>query len=114
MLHCLYIIVLPTHQPTTLGMILNPASACRGKESTSTDGIHYGDEVYQVMVQMISNAYMMRFPVFYQPTKGKSAGGKTGSGKYSLIYFVDNVIILYADVIIILIDKHICISYESR
>ena len=54
-----------------IGVILNPVSAYVGRESASADGIHYTDEVYQVIVQMMSNAYVMRFPALYAVSTGK-------------------------------------------
>jgi hypothetical protein len=47
------------------GAVINPVKACVGREGSSIDGIHYDLEINQVIVQMIANAYAMRFPAFY-------------------------------------------------
>lgn len=51
------------------GAVISPINACAGREGGSVDGVHYDQEVNQVIVQMLANAYAMRFPALYTPSK---------------------------------------------
>lgn len=37
--------------------IINPSNVTRGKESTSTDGVHYGVDVYNVLAEIVANIF---------------------------------------------------------
>jgi len=51
------------------GAVVSPINACAGREGGSLDGVHYDQEVNQVIVQMLANAYAMRFPALYAAPK---------------------------------------------
>ena len=64
--------------------VINPANVSATRESGSVDGVHYTNEVYQVIAHMISNGYALHFPQISAP--GKAGGSskpyvpkKTGS-----------------------------------
>lgn len=44
---------------------VDPKSVSSGREGSSTDGVHYADEVYDVVAQMLANAYALHFPSNY-------------------------------------------------
>jgi len=50
--------------------VLDTVSVSELRETTSLDGVHYGEEVYTVIAQMVTNGYMLQFPKLYS---GKTA-----------------------------------------
>lgn len=59
-------------------VLVDPTNATGRRESTSTDGVHYAEEVYSVIAQMLANAYTLHFPSFYV---GKGAAHATATAK---------------------------------
>lgn len=59
-------------------VVVDPTSVSKGRESNSIDGIHYGEEVYTVIAQMIANAYVLHFPL---PAAIKRPVAKIGTPK---------------------------------
>lgn len=59
-------------------VLVDPTHATGLRESTSTDGVHYAEEVYSVIAQMLANAYTLHFPSFYV---GKAGHATTASTK---------------------------------
>ena len=51
--------------------IIDPTMVSAGREGGSVDGVHYSEEVYKVMAQMVTNGYMLHFSNNY--AKGPSA-----------------------------------------
>ena len=54
--------------------IVDPSTASAGREDSTMDGIHYVDEIYGVVAQMLANVYTLSYPA--------SAGGKASNGPY--------------------------------
>lgn len=50
-------------------VIVDPTLASDGREVGSSDGVHYGEEVYAVMSQMIANAYALNFPNYFSNSR---------------------------------------------
>jgi hypothetical protein len=48
--------------------VIDPSKVSAGREEGSVDGVHYSEEVYKVMAQMVSNAYMLHFSNNYAKT----------------------------------------------
>jgi hypothetical protein len=62
--------------------IIDPTLVSEGREGGSVDGVHYSEEVYKVMAQMVTNAYMLHFPNNYAKSTGtvtKKEPKKTGA-----------------------------------
>lgn len=53
--------------------VVDPTAASLSREAGSSDGVHYGEEVYQVVAHMLANAYSLHFPAVY--AKGGAASG---------------------------------------
>ena len=51
--------------------VIDPTMVSAGREGGSVDGVHYSEEVYKVMAQMVTNGYMLHFSNNY--AKGPSA-----------------------------------------
>lgn len=51
--------------------VVDPRSASQLRSDSSSDGVHYADEVYKVMTQMLANSYSLHFPQNY--VGGKSS-----------------------------------------
>ncbi len=98
------------------GTIINPVSACVGKEDTSMDGVHYSDEVYKVVVQMISNAYSMRFPSYYNAAKssGKIIKDQTPKPTGSMSFPIYGLwTIILATIMLFSMDNFLGVGYLS-
>ena len=62
--------------------IIDPTLVSEGREGGSVDGVHYSEEVYKVMAQMVTNAYMLHFPNNYAKSTSivtKKEPKKTGA-----------------------------------
>lgn len=64
-------------------VVLEPSSASSTRQQGSVDGVHYSDEVYKVVAQMVLNSYSLQFPMNYirsgQMSVKKQAPKATGS-----------------------------------
>lgn len=92
--------------------VIDPQSASLLRESTSMDGVHYGDEVYSVIGQMIINSYSLQFPNLYskksnnQPYKPKVTGSMSFP-EYGVGMLILTIIMLF------LMDSFLGIGYLS-
>ena len=94
-------------------VVIDPAKVAAGRESGSADGIHYGEEVYHVLANMISNAYTLHFPSHYTPKAATpkpytpKVTGSMSSPKYGAMILVLSFIMLF------LMDSWLGIGYLS-
>jgi hypothetical protein len=66
-----------TSKSAPLSTIIDPTMASVGRDSV--DGVHYGDDVYSVIAQMVGNAYTLHFPSYYAKTAKVNTPKPTGS-----------------------------------
>lgn len=94
-------------------VVIDPSKVSAGRESGSADGIHYGEEVYHVLANMISNAYSLHFPAHYKPKPAAAkpytpkVTGSMSSPKYGAMILVLSCIMLF------LMDSWMGIGYLS-
>lgn len=81
--------------------VIDPSSACKGRETV--DGVHYNRDVYQVIAQMIANAYVLHVPTLYnnstpkkKPTYGPKKTGSMSFPKYGAIVLALAAIMLFS------------------
>ena len=48
--------------PEAVDFVLDTSAASSGRSEATMDGIHYVDEVYKVVTQMLANAYAFKYP----------------------------------------------------
>lgn len=63
--------------------VLDPTTVSKGRETNSMDGIHYGEEVYAVIAQMVANAYSLHFPKLLKPKVTPKFGAPKPTGSMS-------------------------------
>lgn len=81
-------------------IIMNPRDVSKGREDTSIDGIHYSEQVYEVLAQMVVNAFSLKNPTklskssstkSYKPKKT----GPMSSPFYGMVVLVISAIMLF-------------------
>jgi len=97
--------------------VIDTTTVTNGKQHTSTDGVHYSDEVYLIIAHIISNRYAMEYPNFIQSIKsnyknmikfGKArATGLMSYPSYGLLVLFISIIML------ITLDGFLGIGYLS-
>jgi hypothetical protein len=96
------------------GTVLDPTAASNGRGDGCIDGLHYTGEVYQVMAQMVANAFSLRNPKLYQkttyPTVAQQEPKTTGSMSfplYGLFVLIISAIMLFT------MDSFLGVGYLS-
>jgi hypothetical protein len=96
---------------TAVDVVLDTLPASTLRETTSTDGVHYADEVYAVISQMISNLYSLQNPRNYSPKPPKPYQPKS-TGPMSDPYLGAVVLGLVA-ILLFTMDSFLGIGYAS-
>ncbi len=92
-------------------VVLDTLSASSLRETTSTDGVHYADEVYAVIAQMISNVYSLQNPRNYSPKPPKPYQPKT-TGPMSNPYLGAGILGLIV-ILLFTMDSFLGVGYVS-
>ena len=84
--------------------VIDPTKASISRESGSVDGIHYTQEVYQVVAQMVANGFALHFPSFFskgaasqKPYVPKVTGSMSSPYHGAIILFVSFIMIFLMD-----------------
>eukprot|EP01034_Spumella_vulgaris_P022296 gene22296-28412_t len=95
--------------------VVDPTPVSRSREGGTPDGIHYGEEVYQVVAHQLVNAYALHFPAHYSSkaalaTKKPYVPKVTGSMSNPLY---GALMLLLACAMLVLMDAFLGIGYIS-
>eukprot|EP00607_Mallomonas_marina_P004963 CAMPEP_0182439996 /NCGR_PEP_ID=MMETSP1167-20130531/86781_1 /TAXON_ID=2988 /ORGANISM="Mallomonas Sp, Strain CCMP3275" /LENGTH=695 /DNA_ID=CAMNT_0024633825 /DNA_START=723 /DNA_END=2810 /DNA_ORIENTATION=- len=82
------------------------------REETSTDGVHYGEDIYAVIAQMLMNGYALHYPELMKKPAKKAIGGKP-TGPMSLPGYGAAVLALSV-VMIFTMDSFLGVGFLSQ
>jgi hypothetical protein len=91
---------------------IDPQAATHYRESGSVDGVHYSDEVYSVLAQMVVNGFALHFPRLFNTAKVTKQNIPKPTG--SMSFPISGVAVLItALVMLITMDSFFGIGYIS-
>jgi len=67
--------------------VVDPRSASQLRSDSSSDGVHYANEVYKVMTQMLANSYSLHFPQNYSGSKSSKPYQPRATGSMSSPFY---------------------------
>lgn len=91
-------------------VVVDPHDASNFKESVSMDGVHYAEEIYSVIGQMVLNAYTLHFPQYFSQSKAAKPYVPKVTGAMSNPYLGAGMIGLII-IMLFLMDSFLGIGY---
>jgi hypothetical protein len=95
--------------------VVDPTLVSRSREGGTPDGIHYGEEVYQVVAHQLVNAYALHFPAHYSSKTALAAKKpyvpKTTGSMSNPLYGA--LVLLLSCAMLLLMDAFLGIGYLS-
>lgn len=90
--------------------VIDTTNVSASMEPTSTDGVHYGEEVYKVISQMILNSYSLTYPSRYSKVTKKYIPKATGAMSSP---YLGAVLLTLAAVMVLSMDSFLGIGFLS-
>ena len=97
----------------THGTVLDTALVAASRPEDTMDGVHYTNEIYQLIIQMIANAYTMRNPNNYKKTS-KSPVNNTPQATGSMSFPIYGLyVLLLVATMLFTMDSWLGVGYIS-
>jgi hypothetical protein len=93
-----------------LGTVIDTTKASTGRDCV--DGVHYSDDVYSVIAQMVANAYTLHFPAYFAKSGKPSANNPKPTGSMSFPTY-GGYILLLSFVMLFGMDSFLGIGFLS-
>eukprot|EP01041_Mallomonas_annulata_P011513 gene11513-24078_t len=75
--------VLESSLPKRINVLIDTRNVSLSREESTVDGIHYSEDIYAVIAQMIANGYALHYPSLYGKTAAKKPVGAKVTGSMS-------------------------------